>query len=59
MHVKIFAGNRKENILEKEINKWLAKNRNFKVLDIKYGYSADGGVGWYSALVFYEDDGSF
>lgn len=56
MKTKIFGGNKKFLSLEEEVNKWLEDNRETKVIDIKFGYSADGSVGWYSAMVLYEDD---
>ena len=56
--VKIFGGNKKSSNLEKDINEWLKKNREVKIVDIKYGYSADGSVGWYSAMVIFETEDS-
>ncbi len=54
--VKIFGGNKKSSNLEKDINKWLKNNSGSKVVDIKYGYSADGSVGWHSAMVIFETE---
>ncbi len=56
--VKIFGGNKKSSNLEKGINEWLKKNVGVKVVDIKYGYSADGSVGWHSAMVIFETEDS-